>query len=344
MLMANGPALIMTAFPGPERGRALGFQGMVVALGSLAGPAVGGLILEAFGWRFGFYVNAPIVAAGILASLKVLPRPAASAREPLDAAGALLFAAGMLGLLLGLSHGREWGFVSPKTLGCLALAALALPLFAARERRIQTPMIDFALLLHRPFLTGNLAALLSFMALFANAILLPFYLHDELSVAPARIGLVLAVLPLTMSVAAPLSGFLSERRNFALFSGAGLCGSALGLLVQAGLAPDSPLWRVILGQVLLGAGVGLFQSPNNNSVLSSAPPEKSGQAGGILALTRNLGMIGGIALAVFTFETARGLFGEFIFGFRAALGLGSLLALTGAAVSFSRRKDFRRPD
>ena len=147
---------------------------------------------------------------------------------------------------------------------------------------------------------------------------------------------------------APVSGYVSERVNFATLTTLGLGIMSCGLLWLSFLASDSPLWRVYVGQAILGLGVGIFMSPNNNSVLSSAPQDKVGLVGGVLALVRNVGMVTGIAVAISVFEGFQGRAGAsgalpdaaFMTGFRATLTTGALLALVAGCVSMRRRELF----
>ena len=349
MLMANGPAIIMAAFPGATRGRALGIVGMCVALGALTGPGLGGLLIQSFGWRSVFYVNLPIGLGGLWLTRRFLPPLERLRDETLDLLGAGLFAVAMTGLLLAMTHGRDWGWTSPQVLICLGLAALAFPCFVLWERRTSHPMIDLSLFHIWPFLSGNIVAFLSFMAMFSNAILLPFYLQGQLHLTPLMTGLVLSTLPLVMAVVSPISGYLSERMNFATLTTIGLGVICVGLLGQSLSQPDTPLWHVFLGQVVIGLGVGIYMSPNNNSVLTSAPQDKIGLVGGFLALVRNVGMVSGIAAAITVFgvaqgrATASGLDSQaaFIIGFRAALTAGALFSFLAGCVSLHRRGMFR---
>jgi EmrB/QacA subfamily drug resistance transporter len=351
MLMSNGMAIIMAAFPGATRGRALGIIGMTVALGSLAGPGLGGLLIQSFGWRSVFYVNLPIGLAGLWLTRRHLPVAERLHDESLDLPGAGLFAVGMVGLLLAMTHGHDWGWTSPQVLVCLGMAGVAFPWFVSWERRASQPMIDLSLFRIWPFCSGNVVAFLAFMSMFSNAILLPFYLHDQLLLPPLMIGIVLSSLPVAMAVAAPVSGYLSERVNFATLTTLGLAVMSSGLLGQSLLRPDTPLWRVFLGQVVIGVGVGIFMSPNNNSVLSSAPQNKIGIVGGFLALVRNVGMVSGIATAMTVFGAAQGRavalgLGEaecFFAGFRAALTAGAVFSGLAAGLSLYRRSMFHVP-
>jgi EmrB/QacA subfamily drug resistance transporter len=349
ILMANSPAIIMAAFPGPTRGRALGLVGMTVALGALTGPGLGGMVIQAFGWRSVFYLNLPIGLLGLYLSQRFLPREERLRDETLDIGGAALFAFGMIGFLLGMSHGHDWGWTSPMVLAGFGAALVGFPCFALWERRCKHPMLELSLFRIWPFFSGNIVAYLAFLSMFTNAILMPFYLHGQQHLDPLHTGIVLSSLPLTMAVVAPISGLLSERLNFATLTSIGLVIMSLGLFALSRLAGDSPLGLVYAAQIVLGLGVGVFMSPNNNSVLSSAPQDKVGLVGGVLALVRNIGMVSGIAVAISVFESFQGLaraagagpVEAFMHGYRCALTAGSLLALCAAVLSLYRRRMFR---
>ncbi len=350
MLMANAPAIISATFPGPDRGRALGLVGMVVALGSMTGPSIGGFLVDTFGWESIFYVNIPIGMIGFMAGYLILPREVRHKGEKFDYLGALLFAVGMTSFLMAMIHGEEWGWLSKIVLVLSAMAVLAFGAFIAHEKRISFPMIDLSLFKIWAFLSGNMTGLLSFMANFSNTMLMPFYLSSVLGLSPSRIGLLMTPFPLLLAIVAPISGYLSEKMNPAILSTTGLTTTTLGLVWLAMLDTSSAMWEVAIGQAILGLGNGLFQSPNNNSVMSAVPPAKLGIAGGINSLVRNVGMVCGIAISVSIFETrqAAALAGlvtptfdqqvaAFLHGYHTALAVGATFAATGAVLSFIRR-------
>ena len=305
LLMANGPAIVVMSFPGNKRGRALGMIGMVVSLGALAGPALGGLLMGVWGWPMLFLINVPIGLAGAYLSHTILPDDRHKTLAPFDIAGAALYALGMVSLLMAVGHGGQWGWSSPATLGSGLLAGGALGLFLRRQAISKSPLIDLSLFRIRALAMGNLASLCCFMAIFANIILLPFLLTHIAGFSPAQTGLVLAMHPLVMAFTAPLAGLTSERVSPALLTALGLTAVAAALYSQAFLGPSTTMARACLGQAVLGLGVGVFMSPNNSAVLGSAPLAKSGVAGSLMSLVRNLGMVCGVALATAVFEHFR---------------------------------------
>lgn len=350
-LMANAMAIVTAFFPQNERGKALGIIGTVVALGSLSGPGIGGLLVETFDWHAIFFVNIPIALLGYAGVQMVLPADRDLRQEKIDYLGAALFAAGMVSFLLALSYGSEWGWLSVTTLTCIIFAFGMLGMFIWYEQKVEHPMLELSIFNNWAFSAGNLAGLLSFMAMFSNTLLMPYYLHDVLAFTPAKIGLIMSAFPLVMAVVAPLSGMLSDKIGPGALTNAGLGLLALGLVITAKLQVDSNIWLIMISQALMGLGNGMFQSPNNSSVMSAVEPRYLGVAGGVNALARNFGMVCGTALAVAILEYHRtaslsGLsqptsgqqIAAFMEGYQAALLVGAGLAVVGMLVSLKRTK------
>ncbi len=344
MLMANGPAIVVMSFPGPERGRALGMIGMVVSLGSLVGPALGGALVSWLGWPSIFYVNLPIGLAGMLLALRVLPDDKRPPKGDFDFLGAALYGVGVVMLLVAITHGGRWGWFSPGILACAGASLAAFAAFFRRQARVEHPMVDLSLLAIRPLVLGNLASMFCFMALLTNAVMLPFFLTHVVNMDARHAGMVMATLPLCMAFVAPVSGFASEKISHRLLTSVGMALTAVGLYSQTLLTADSTMLRCALGQAVLGVGFGMFLSPNNNAVLGSAPRAKSGLAGSIMALVRNFGMASGIALATAVYEAFRNdalsrgaqILDAFVQGFDASLTCAAILAVLGVCVCLVR--------
>lgn len=351
MLMSNSSAIITANFPPQERGRALGLIGTVVALGNLSGPAIGGLLIGFTSWRSIFYVNLPIGIMGYLAAQMVLPddQPQGG-NEKFDILGAILFTCGMVSLLFALNNGQDWGWTSIVILLGLVLGISLLGLFLRWEMKVSHPMIDLSLFRNRPFLMGNLSGFISFVVLFMNTMLMPFYLQHILNYQPSQVGLMMSAFPIVMAFVAPISGHISDRIGPVILTTSGLTIIALGLLYLTTVSAASTVWQILPGPLLMGLGSGLFQSPNNSSVMSSVPKTKLGLAGGLNALVRNLGMVVGIAVSVTLFENrqAAALHGilhvtpvqqtsAFLSAYHTVLFIGFALALLGVIISLNRK-------
>ncbi len=364
MVQANGLAITNAVFPGKERGRALGINGTVVATGATLGPTIGGVLVGAFGWQSIFLINIPVGIVGIALALAVLEEERISTRRAgaagrFDPLGALLIAVALITLLLALNRGDRVGWASGQIVGLFAAAAACFAAFIVVERRVVAPLLDLALFKVRAFATGSLAAFCSFLAISANAFLMPFFLQLILGFSPARAGLLLIPTSLTLAVVAPFSGWLSDRFGARILSSLGLAISALALVslsqLSAGVHYADVLWRLIL----LGLGSVIFNSPNTAAVFSSIPRDRYGVAGGFLSMVRNSGQVIGVALAGALLvaaiapvvgqggldvlrdgasggETQGPLIGAFVQGVRHAYTLSAALAATGAVVSLLR--------
>jgi EmrB/QacA subfamily drug resistance transporter len=351
MLMANNAAIITAVFPPQERGRALGLTGTVVALGNLSGPAIGGLLLGIASWRSIFFINLPIGLLGYWASRVILPpdQPRKD-RETFDNLGAFFFSTGMISILFALNNGQDWGWSSSPILIGLILGISLLISFFFTETRVLHPMIELSLFKNRPFLIGNISGFLSFIALFSNMMLMPFYLQHILNFSPSQVGLMMTAFPLMMAFVAPLSGRASDRIGPVALTTSGLVFISLGLFYLTTVSANSTTWQVIPGPLLMGIGSGLFQSPNNSSVMSSVPKPKLGVAGGINALVRNVGMVVGTALSVALFENRQAALlkgisnpdtlqqtSAFLTAYHTVLYTGAIIALIAAFISLSRK-------
>lgn len=346
ILMANSPAIIASTFPGQDRGRALGLTGTIVALGTMTGPSLGGVLLNQLGWQSIFYINIPIGLLGYYLTIKHIPSEKFEICNRFNFAGAFLFVISMLSFLLVLSEGHIWGWFSAKSLAFFALSVISFTVFFNQEKRSSCPMIDFSLFKNKTFFAGNIAGLFSFIAMFSNSLLLPFYLHEIKHLSPFDIGMLIVPFPITLAIVAPISGYLSERISQRLLTTTGLSIMMVGLFYFTKLQAESSLLVVVIGQVVMGLGSGLFQSPNNNSVISSVPKQKLGSASGLNALIRNLGMMVGTALAVSVFEGVSHYYAShvpsatsnriFLTAYHAALMTGVVFAAIGAFVSSKR--------
>ncbi len=301
MIMANGPAIITDAFPANERGKAMGVNGMVVASGLTAGPAIGGFLVGAAGWPSIFLVNLPIGVLGVVVAQIILRGGPRRWERHFDIPGALLLLISMSSLTLALSQGpeREWDLRIQALIGTAVIGAI---LFLVRERTAPHPVVDLSLFRIRLFAFANASAFISFVATFSVTFLMPFFLSGVLGYAPARMGLALTAVPITIALVAPVSGSLSDRIGSRTLSSAGLLITSIGMFMLSRLRADVPLPYVVASLVMVGLGSGIFQSPNSSAIMGSAPKSMLGVAAGMLATMRNLGMVTGVAVsgAVYT--------------------------------------------
>jgi len=345
MGMALVQGIVTSIFPPKERGKALGFIGAVVSIGSLLGPSLGGVLVHFAGWPSIFFVNVPIGVIGVILTFAVMPETPRQEGD-FDWPGAGIFGTMVVVFFVWLLTWQA-GLVSiPAMIGVPILTVVLLTLFLTIERRRRHPLIDGSLFSSPVFTLGIAAAWFSYVALFAYILFMPFYLQSARGLSPLAAGLLLSINPIVTAVLAPVSGGLSDRHGFLPFTVGGLAVTACGLVLMATLGPSSSLVEVgaIIG--FLGVGTAAFQSPNNSSIMGTVPRERLGVAGSINSLFRNLGMVSGttFAVAVFSITTRTsmdqlsGAFdaATFITGFRFVTISAAAMALAGSLVNLVR--------
>jgi EmrB/QacA subfamily drug resistance transporter len=296
MLLAVSPAMFTAAFPSTERGRALGINATIVALGFSAGPALGGLITAQSNWRWVFYVNVPIGIIGLVATT-VLPRDRGARTGSFDVLGALALGVGFGALTVALSLGNTRGWLSPVVLVVAAIAVVAIAVYAWDERHNSSPLIARDLLHNRVFVWANVGLVLSFIAAFATSFLLPFYFERVHGFGPLRTGLMMTPFPLVVAVVAPITGSLADRVGTRGLTIAGMTFLCLGLALLSRLDTSTSTVGMIWPQMVAALGQGLFQAPNNSTLMGAAPPSLQGVAAGTLATSRTIGATFSLAIA-----------------------------------------------
>jgi EmrB/QacA subfamily drug resistance transporter len=308
MMMAISPAMTTRAFPSNERGRALGIIAAIVAVGTSTGPALGGIITGALTWRWIFYINIPVGVIGVFATLRFLPEKMRFDRagQRFDLMGAILLWAGLTSLMLGMTFGQEAGWDSVTIVGLFSASVVLLILFGIVEKRVSQPIVDLSLFRIRLFAASLASSFLSFMALFAVVFLMPFYLEELRGFAPDHAGLLLTAVPLTIGLVAPVSGYLSDIFGSRVLSSLGLAIGSAGLWFLGNLTPQTSIRGIIWPLVIAGLGQAIFQSPNNNAIMGSVPPNRLGTASGFLATVRVLGQGFSVAIAGAIFTSCGG--------------------------------------
>lgn len=296
MMMALGTAIVTEAFPVNERGKALGISGLMVSIGVIAGPTIGGIILEHLSWHWLFFVNIPVSLVGIPMVLRFVPAVRPRGKQRFDYWGALLLLVSLFSLLMALSLGQEKGYGSPVILGLFGLFLVALALFLKVEQKAAEPMIDLNLFRSGWFSINLVTGFMTFVASAGTVLLLPFFLQDILALSPRAAGLLMAINPIAIGVMAPISGALSDRIGSRKLTTLGLLVLALGYWSVSGITQHSSLLEFALRALPIGIGMGIFQSPNNSAVMGAAPRERLGVVSGMLSISRTLGQMVGISI------------------------------------------------
>lgn len=310
IMMSSGPAIIKQSFPDDYVGRSLGLVGIATACGLLAGPFFSGQLLVSFEWKNIFLVTAlvgTVVFAGAFFLLpRYVPQIKQTDHEKFDWPGGVCWVA--MALLLVFLVDRVPVADLSQTLILLIVFVLLVILFFYFEGRSTNPIVPLTLFRSNYYWTGVVTAALSFAVLFSVLILIPFYLEIVLTTSFDRIGLVMMSVPATLMVLSPTAGALFDKIGAKIPTTIGLLLTFLALLWLSGVDEMSSLRRIGLNLALLGAGQSIFLSPNTASVLSKVDSKYLGISSGILATSRNFGMVVGATMAMTLFAMLYSLF------------------------------------
>ena len=317
-------------YPKSQIGRGMGINAMVVAISAAAGPSVASGILSIASWHWLFAINVPIGLVAFVLSLKFLPRnPVKVEGQRFDVTSAVMNAL-TFGLLIcvidGFAHDIHWYILIP---GFVIM--LIIGWFFIKRQKMQTyPLLPVDLLRNKIFSLSLLTSVFSFIAQMLALVSIPFFFQRVLHLSEVATGLLLTPWPLATMITAPLAGRLMDRYNAGLLGGIGLMifGTALLLLAMMPAHPShiDIIWRMFLG----GIGFGLFITPNNSTIIASAPRERSGGASGMLGMARLLGQTVGAAFVAVLFAMFPG------HGMRYALVFGAVIAVVSAVISSLR--------
>ena len=328
-IMAINGALVRFTYPHSSLGSGVGLNALVVSVAAAIGPTVASGILAVGPWQWLFAVNVPIGIANLMLAARVLPWSTMS-NKALDwrsaALSALAFGLFFVGVdTLTHQSGTEALAAAELVVGVLAGVWLFL-----RERREARPLIPIDLL-RIPVIGLSVAtSICSFAAYMLAFLALPFWFQSALHRDQVQTGLLMTPWPVGVGLVAPLAGRLADRIPAAILGSAGLLVLAIGLGLLTQLNADASTFDILWRMALCGLGFGFFQAPNNRTLLGSAPRDRSGAAGGLLATARLTGMTGGATIAALVFRLVP-LDAEHV-----CLVIAVALAVAGGVASLSR--------
>src|SRR5580700_9007074 len=299
-LFANSTAILTDAFPSNRRGTALGLNSIAAIAGSFIGLILGG-VLAPVNWHLIFLVSAPVGVFGTVWAYFMLHDIGVRKHAQIDWWGNLLFAAGLIAVLVGITYGllpyggHPMGWTNPWVLTAMIGGVALLVVFVIVETKVAEPLFRMSLYKIRPFAAGNVASLamalsrggMQFMLIiWLQGIWLPLHGYS-FSQTPLWAGIYLIPLTIGFLLSAPLSGILSDRFGAKAFTVGGALLTAATFLVLAFLPVNFVYWQFALLVALNGFGTGLFVSPNRAEMMNSVPANQRGAAGGMIATFMN---------------------------------------------------------
>ncbi len=342
MIFVTGLAMITSAFPPQERGKAIGINITALYTGFVISPVLGGFLTQYFGWRSIFYLIVPL---GLLVIALVLWKMkgkewAECKGEKLDYWGSLLYIIMLALTLIGFSN-------ITSTLGILMviLGIIGFISFVILELRVEQPVLDMKLFFkNRMFAFSNLAALISYMSIFAVVFLLSLYLQFIKGFDPKVVGLILAVQTVFMVIMSPIAGRLSDKIEPRKLASLGMGMITIGLLIFALITAETSLYLIILGLAIIGTGIGLFSAPNTNAIMGSVERKYFGVASATVSTMRLIGQTLGMGMILVIFAVYIGAvqfnpqnYPELLTSIQLAFLISVILSITAIVASLARK-------
>jgi len=300
LIITNTTPLITEAFPRKKLGTGLSINILVASIAQLIGPVVGGFLVYHFGWRWVFWFNVPVGIVGVIWGIFTLRAvPGKAKGEKVDWIGNIITFIGLGGLILALSDGGITGWTSLSVRVGLILFAISTLLFFWVEKHVKFPMIDFSLFHDRPYAMANLATFFNSLARSSVVLLIALFYQVVDHENPFTAGL--KVIPITIGVmiGSAIVGTLTAKYSARLLSTVGLFGTCIGMLILTWkIGPQSSLFWIMLGQLFVGIGTGVFQTPNTQSIMLTVTNERRGLANGIRSMLQNMGTVISTALSL----------------------------------------------
>jgi EmrB/QacA subfamily drug resistance transporter len=329
-------SIITATFPPKQRGTAIGIWAGVSALALAIGPLVGGLLTEHLSWHWIFFVNIPVGAVGIVASLLLIDESRDATHENLDVPGLLASALGLFALTYGLIEANTYGWVSVRILGAFAVSVVALASFVAIERRRPAPMLDLRLFRNRTFLGANLAVMLTTLSMFGVLFFISLYLQNVLWYSPVRAGAAFLPMTLLIVVTAPIVGRAADRFGSRGLMSGGLLLLTTHLLLLTRIGMTSSYWTMFPALVVGGIGIACVMAPGSAAAMKAVSVDKAGVGAAVLNTFRQVGGATGLALMGAIVAAAAGegpTVSSFLDGLHTALFVAAAIAFVGSVVS-----------
>ncbi|MFH1086605.1 MAG: MFS transporter [Chloroflexota bacterium] len=340
MLFATSTAILTSVFPAADRGRVLGYNVAAVYLGMSAGPFVGGLMVEAWGWRSVFWVNVPLSLLTLLFGLwKMKGEWAGSPDDRFDLAGSAIYGVAVVALMLGFSQ-----LPALRGAGLIAAGLACGAAFFRWERRAAFPVLALGLLRgNRVFVLSSLAALTNYAATSSVTFLLSLYLQYAKGLTPRQAGTILIAQPIVQTILSPLAGRLSDRVGARNVASGGMAFTVTGLILLTFLRESTPIAYVVGCLLVLGFGFALFSSPNTSAIMGAVERRYYGMASSIVATMRLFGQMLSMGIAMILFALYMGqaqitpeYYGRFIASARTAFAISAVLCALGIVASLAR--------
>src|SRR5918911_4493653 len=314
-LFSNSAAIITDTFRENERARALGLNQTAIVIGSVIGLVFGGFLTSYLGWRSIFWVNVPIGTFATIWSYSKLRELGVIRKEKIDWLGNITFAGGLSMILIGVTLANFRIVTLFEILLSIICGVSLLILFIIIEKKIPKPMFDLSLFKIPPFIGGNIAIFLNALARGAFTLIMSFYLQGpSMRLGSLEAGIYLIPVSAALAAFAPLSGWLYDKYKLGFFTVIGLLISAAGFFILTKIPVQTSFYEMLGPLIMIGAGMGIFASPNRALIMTSVPPTRRGISAGmsttffLIGNSFSIGMVFLIMTNIVPLHTAEQLF------------------------------------
>jgi EmrB/QacA subfamily drug resistance transporter len=299
MTVALATAITVAAFPPEERGKVVGILTGVSSVGLVAGPMVGGFLLDLLSWRGIFYTRVPVLLACLLLSWRIIKEPTDGKRLAfrLDIWGSLALFGWLSAFLLYLGLGRKIGFLSVRGIALAASAVVCFVLFILIEKRAFSPIVDLRLFKKPVFSASIVSSMATTVGSSSAAFLFPFYLMNGLGFSGSGVGSYMALLAIPAVILSPLAGRASDRIGSRALSTAGVAIGCIGVFALSRLGPAPTGLSIAIALFIAGSGMGIFHPPNTSALIGTVSKDMLGVASAMAMMARNVGTSVAVALS-----------------------------------------------
>ena len=350
-------AMLTEVFPFERRGWAIGIQTACIYVGSAVGPAFGGIICQYLGWRAIFFLLLPFTTISLISIFKFKRELITHKGASMDIRGATLFTAMVMVTMIGVINlPNVWtGDIGISTMWApvlIIVGTIMLFYFVREMRRTESPVLDFNIFRYKVFSRSCIAAYMNYASSYSVAFFMALYLQSIGALSPMEAGLIIMIQPAIQVVLTAKFGSKSDRmKDKRILPTLGMAITGAGVLMIIFFGLDLNLWYVVVTLAVLGVGYGVFAAPNTNVVMSSVPPKNRGEASGMIALVRQLGMMTSMTIAMCSISLMLGstnviidssnpeYFAQFVTVLQLAFGICLVMCIIGTTVSWFRGKN-----
>ena len=341
-IVTTSVSMITDVFPHENRGGAIGLQTMCVYIGLAAGPVVGGLLNDAFGWHSLFYIIVPIAVVAVVCMMAFRSEIRPDEGGRFDSKGSVLY-----GIAIVLSMGGMINLPETWAYAMLVVGVLFLAVFVWSQLRTPHHLLNVRLFKGRVFSGSCLATFMNYASSYSISYFLALYLQSIGNLTATEAGMLMLVQPAIQAVLTPYFGRMSDRlADKRILPTVGLVISAFGIATILTYGVGTPLSTVVVTQIIIGIGFSMFSAPNTSIIMGSVDPRETGEASAMVAVMRQTGMMVSMGIAMLFISVIMGsadnlspeTYDSFITVMRCSFGVCVAMCMVGAVVSLFRGK------